>query len=390
MVRINWIEFENLETGLKCKRINFNDDITLLVGVSGAGKTQIIKTIKSLCEFASMRHYNTKEFDGLKAKMSFMINENNYIWKIETNTIKDCLKSHTDLQFESFENNYRLGKIKYENLTCNGEEIFTRNNDSINFVKYGDLPASDTETSLIFQYRRDEQLHEVSMHMAKLYQFYNSTSYEESDEVPLQYLKKITKSPLFEGLKNCKSNKFYLSHFPSSWTIVLKTYLLKETNPSIFERIVDLYQESFPDITNIKVCKCKKTDNYTISFETKKTSIEFKNMSSGMQKTFAFLLDLFTVSPDYVFLMDEIENSLGINCIDSVYNCLYSYRDDLQFIITSHHPYIINNVNPLQCQLVHRKDNIVEAYTTEQLKISTDYYEFFDALLNKMQSGDIP
>ena len=30
-VKILWIEFENLKTGLKIERINFNKDITLLV-----------------------------------------------------------------------------------------------------------------------------------------------------------------------------------------------------------------------------------------------------------------------------------------------------------------------------------------------------------------------
>ena len=44
-VRIKWLEFENLRTGLKIERIYFNDDITLLVGLSGVGKTQILNVI---------------------------------------------------------------------------------------------------------------------------------------------------------------------------------------------------------------------------------------------------------------------------------------------------------------------------------------------------------
>ena len=34
-VKIKWIEFENLRTGLKIERVNFFNDITLLVGLSG-------------------------------------------------------------------------------------------------------------------------------------------------------------------------------------------------------------------------------------------------------------------------------------------------------------------------------------------------------------------
>ena len=45
-VKIQWIEFENLKTGLKINRINFNKDITLLVGLSGVGKTQILNVVE--------------------------------------------------------------------------------------------------------------------------------------------------------------------------------------------------------------------------------------------------------------------------------------------------------------------------------------------------------
>ena len=45
-VKVRWIEFENLRTGLKIERVNFFDDITLLVGLSGVGKTQILNAIE--------------------------------------------------------------------------------------------------------------------------------------------------------------------------------------------------------------------------------------------------------------------------------------------------------------------------------------------------------
>ena len=41
-VKIKWIEFENLRTGLKIEKIEFNDDVTLLVGLSGVGKRRFL------------------------------------------------------------------------------------------------------------------------------------------------------------------------------------------------------------------------------------------------------------------------------------------------------------------------------------------------------------
>ena len=50
MIKVNlkWIEFENLRTGLKIEQINFNEDVTLLVGLSGVGKTQILNRYYSI------------------------------------------------------------------------------------------------------------------------------------------------------------------------------------------------------------------------------------------------------------------------------------------------------------------------------------------------------
>lgn len=45
-MKIKWMEFKNNKTGLEIERIHFYDDITLLVGLSGAGKTQIINAIE--------------------------------------------------------------------------------------------------------------------------------------------------------------------------------------------------------------------------------------------------------------------------------------------------------------------------------------------------------
>ena len=44
-------------------------------------------------------------------------------------------------------------------------------------------------------------------------------------------------------------------------------------------------------------------------------------------------------------LIDEFENGLGVNCIDVLAELLLGERRDLQFVITSHHPKIINQIS---------------------------------------------
>ena len=45
-MKIQWIEFKNLKTNLEIERIYFNEDVTLLVGLSGVGKTQILNVVE--------------------------------------------------------------------------------------------------------------------------------------------------------------------------------------------------------------------------------------------------------------------------------------------------------------------------------------------------------
>ena len=42
-----------------------------------------------------------------------------------------------------------------------------------------------------------------------------------------------------------------------------------------------------------------------------------------------------------VILIDEFENSLGVNCLDEITEDVVKESRRLQFILTSHHPYII-------------------------------------------------
>jgi AAA15 family ATPase/GTPase len=59
-----------------------------------------------------------------------------------------------------------------------------------------------------------------------------------------------------------------------------------------------------------------------------------------MFKTLMYIAEIYLSPEGAVVLIDEFENSLGSNCIDAVTDIL-TERQDLQFIITSHHPYII-------------------------------------------------
>ena len=78
-------------------------------------------------------------------------------------------------------------------------------------------------------------------------------------------------------------------------------------------------------------------------------------VSSGMMRTLIHLSEIFLSSEGTVILIDEFENSLGINCIDILTEDLIHENKTLQFIATSHHPYIINNIPYEYWKIVTRR-----------------------------------
>jgi len=67
------------------------------------------------------------------------------------------------------------------------------------------------------------------------------------------------------------------------------------------------------------------------------------------------LTDLYLLpSEGAIYLIDEYENSLGINSIDFFPNILLEEESNSQFIITSHHPYIINKIPVRNWFIFHR------------------------------------
>ena len=112
--------------------------------------------------------------------------------------------------------------------------------------------------------------------------------------------------------------------------------------------------------------------------------VMLNDLSTGMQKVLLILTDICTLPPGSIYLIDEYENSLGINAIDFFPDFLLEYETDAQIILTSHHPYIINNINPENWFVFHRKGSEVAIRYGEELtkRIGTSRQKAFIQLIN--------
>jgi predicted ATPase len=145
----------------------------------------------------------------------------------------------------------------------------------------------------------------------------------------------------------------------------LAAYYLQEAFPGHFEELKALFTGIFTSVEELKVLAASEPSTSSIRHELAIRErgsngwIGQAEMSSGMLRTLVHLIELTLAPRGSVIIIDEFENSLGVNCMPQLTDFILGREQDLQFIITSHHPYVINNVPPATWKLVTRKGGSV-------------------------------
>jgi predicted ATPase len=127
-----------------------------------------------------------------------------------------------------------------------------------------------------------------------------------------------------------------------------------------FTNIFSLVEDLTVNVTRNQEIENKVSQHYPqyeFSFNIKENNewISQERMSSGMLRTLVHLIDISLAPPGSVILIDEFENSLGINCMPEMTDFVMSKAPLIQFILSSHHPYIISKIPQKTWKLVSRK-----------------------------------
>ncbi len=160
--------------------------------------------------------------------------------------------------------------------------------------------------------------------------------------------------------------------------------------PDVFDKIKEAFSEVFPFVEDVRI---EPVQSEGSGFPSEMLSVQIKEngvdswidewmLSSGMSHTLWHLAELYLCARGAVILVDEFEDGLGVNCIDAVTDLLLSPERDLQFIVTSHHPYIINNI-PSSCwKVVTRHGGVVRALDAKELNLPDSKHDAFTLLMN--------
>lgn len=366
-VRIQWVEFENIETGLKIERVDFFEDITLLVGLSGVGKTQILNAVEYSLKLAVNKHIVLQPYC---VSMGIKIGNSVYEWSYEIDGTLESELILTDEKKYSF---------IAEKLVCDGQIIFERNNSTTVVKGYDKVPQPKSDESLLLQYAEDDVFKSLIDGIRKMYSVEMEIAVRRGIRSDSFRSIKAKTNDTIQKEKNTSFEMF--SHLP----VAMKIFIAKNYYEDIYVKIFSAVKELFMEIEDIDVVEDTTREIYLVAIKVYGKQLLQHDISNGMLKTIYYIVELFTMSKDSLVLIDEFENGLGVNCIDVLSDLLLHQRNDLQFIITSHHPKIINGIEKNRWKIIDRDASVVKNSISQEYGIGNSQHDAYFNLLNRWE-----
>lgn len=329
-------------------RVEFGK-INLLVGDTSTGKTRLLNTLFSLGQFAVTKDYRRGSWD-----VTFEQHGETYRWLLETEAEE-------------------LGNVVIKDYiwrVAGDEEIPIVERDKTSFVFDGrempKLSGKETSVSLLENEESIQPIHEGFSAILRRNFSYDALSKAASfQSIPMRLLDEVEKEKDIRKI------------FVTGMTLSANLFLLSKYFPSRYSAICDYYKAVFPFISEMSILDLSDVQRsvavpgrvpvFCIKERNVDEWVTTEGLSSGMQKVLLILTDIQLLPEGGIYLIDEYENSLGINAIEFLPTFLLELEKDVQFFITSHHPYIINQIPVTNWYIFHRKGSEVTIQFGDEL-----------------------
>ncbi len=342
--------------------------VNLFVGDTGTGKTKILHTIFDLGVFAVS---NRNETILGSWEITFIQDEKTYKWQLEV------IHKH-DKRVISKDNIWVLeNEIEVPLITRSENEFIFNGN------KVPKLSLNQSSTVLLQEENLIKPIFKgFSSIMRRLFSQDELLKISTYQPIPHEIVNMIG--------KDRNSELFYKADF----NLNLRLYILNLYFPETYDKIINYYRSTFPFLTEIDILDLGEIHKrfgtggqipvFCVKEKEVKKWIELGEFSSGMQKVLLILTDIFTLPKGSVYLIDEYENSLGIGAINFFPTIIFDRENEVQLIITSHHPYLISNIPIKNWFVFHRRGSHVMIKFGEELehRYGNSKQEAFIKLIN--------
>ena len=342
------ISARNKRTGWNVENMQFNPMLTLLVGASGVGKTKILNIIRMLTRVA-----RGESFNGFEWKVEFEQNGRQYVWEGEFGIIEVNQPLMRDMEVGDNE-----APVVREMISDNREEIIMRSSDGIRY-KGNELIKLDNAKSVVELLKEELSIKPIYDGFRQCYELEMSDNSRRFEPVMARYKGSLD----FDYIKQL-----------NSLSPLEKLYLLRINKLKEFGLISQTFQNIFPSVEKIDVVLSKALDKFfVIELQIKERDVaswigQF-DISSGMFRTLMQITAMVMANDGDVIMIDEFENGLGVNCINELADLIMEPEANIQVVMTSHHPYIINAIPVKDWKILTRYGSDVQVHTAEELHI---------------------
>lgn len=312
---------------------------------------------------------------GLKWRISFIEHDDReVVWQGEFSKISKWNKK---------------GEVLAELLTEQfmvGQSILLAKGNGKTTFEQQSLPVMDKHKSNLFILRDDSRFHQIYIALGApavilndRESHVNNRSTFDFDIMHHDYLIDVYKDSHLTSINE-------LHNLIPSLDARLKLLLVAQIDQQTFETLTFVYTSIFPSVSAIKLIQNVETEdatvvslNISLAMRDGKV-ISQSDISSGMFKTLMLLADLMLSGENTVLLIDELENSIGVNCLPDILKEIKSAP--FQVIVTTHHPKIINDIPPKHWKVVHRKGHEILIDDANEIAESNSHHDPYIQLIN--------
>ena len=324
--------------------------INLLVGLSGSGKTRFMNTLFNISSTVARGEVNGAPVRKGHWKMEVKLEDSVYYWDYTGPVEKDIPKITSELL----------------TLTKNGKtDTLVDRNEKEFIFKNTRMPKLNDRVVSIYLLKEEESIE-------PLYKFFARGLRRKFFENGLE---KVTFSDNINDtfLDDYMKKQSLDSILPLDLTVSSRLYLFQQYYPDKYSTIMEHFNDIFPSIKDFKIeiqqiIPKTKTPVLMVKEKGVKSWLPLSELSSGMQKVLLIMTDVLSLPGNGLYMIDEYENSLGINSIDFLPGFLSEFSGSNQFIITTHHPYLINNMPVRNWIVLNRAGSKVRLKSGKELE----------------------